>query len=87
MTTIEGRIFSGSFDEEENTFTLQKVKHFHTETSMKEKQLQQLYQYLSQSKDDDGQVLTLYDQLLVHLSNEEINDLLNDIDEILTNFQ
>lgn len=87
MTTIEGKIFSGRFDEEENIFTLQKVKHFHTDTAMKEKQLKELYTYLSRSNDEDGQVISLYDQLLVPLSQEEINHLLNDIDQILNNFQ
>jgi hypothetical protein len=86
VTTIEGKIFSGCFDEEAKIFTLQKVKHVYTETLMKQNQLQELYTYLSRSINEDGQVISLYDQLLVPLSKEEINQLLNDIDEILSTF-
>lgn len=53
---------------------------------MKQNQLQELYTYLSRSINEDGQVISLYDQLLVPLSKEEINQLLNDIDEILSTF-
>lgn len=82
-----GNIISGSFDEDRKEFNLQQVKHFHTETTISEEQLDNLYQYLKEHKDDaEGQIVTLYDQLPVRLSQEEISLLLSDLEAIQTRY-
>lgn len=48
MSSIEGQIMSGDFDDEMNVFSLKKIKQFQTQTSLKENQLKALQHYLSQ---------------------------------------
>ncbi|GGB63711.1 hypothetical protein [Fictibacillus barbaricus] len=80
---MDGNIISGEFDEQTNEFSLQKVKHFNTESTINEKQLQALYNYLVKHQDEqDGQIITLYDQMLIRLSQEEINLLIRDLEEV-----
>lgn len=80
---LSGTIISGRFDEESNEFSLQKVKHFATETTIKENQLKSLYDYLKKHQADaDGQFITLYDQLPIRLSQAEINHLIRDLEEV-----
>jgi hypothetical protein len=43
---LTGNIISGEFDELMNEFSLQKVKHFTTESIIKERQLKSLNDYL-----------------------------------------
>lgn len=40
MSSIEGQIMSGDFDDEMNVFSLKKIKQFQTQTSLKENQAQ-----------------------------------------------
>ncbi|MDA1476295.1 hypothetical protein [Bacillus changyiensis] len=83
MSIIEGQILSGQFDTENNIFSLKKIKQFETRTSLKENQLQALQQYLKQHVDDEeGQIISLYDQMLVPLSQKDIKDLLNDLTKV-----
>ncbi|KAA6450534.1 hypothetical protein P9D34_17295 [Bacillus swezeyi] len=83
MANIEGQIMSGDFDDEMNVFSLKKIKQFQTQTSLKENQLQALQQYLKQHEhDEDGQIITLYDQMLVPLSQEDIKALLHDLSKV-----
>ncbi|MGN9866454.1 hypothetical protein [Bacillus swezeyi] len=83
MANIEGQIMSGDFDDEMNVFSLKKIKQFQTQTSLKENQLQALQQYLKQhEQDEDGQIITLYDQMLVPLSQEDIKALLHDLSKV-----
>lgn len=84
MGYIKGIIISGEFDQVENIFTLQEVKNFPTETLLKKEQLQELSVYLQKNLDKDGQILSLYDQLLVRFSNDEIEAFLADIETIQT---
>ncbi|GAA0472123.1 hypothetical protein [Alkalibacillus silvisoli] len=78
-----GEIIAGYFDQPNNEFSLQKVKHLDTESRLNEEQVGNLYEYLDQHKDQsDGQVITLYDQLMLHLSHEEINQLIEELDEV-----
>nr|MDH3153366.1 hypothetical protein [Bacillus licheniformis] len=49
MSSIEGQIMSGDFDDEMNVFSLKKIKQFQTQTSLKENQLKALQHYLRQS--------------------------------------
>jgi hypothetical protein len=60
----------------------------HTTTSiMKKNQCLNLTNYLKNHVDDkDGQIITLYDQMLVPLSQEEIKQFINDLEEIESNY-
>ncbi|PGT90163.1 MULTISPECIES: 2OG-Fe(II) oxygenase [Bacillaceae] len=80
---IEGTIISGEFDFSMNEFSIHTVKRFHTESTLKERQISMLYEYLTKHKDDDGgQFVTLYDQLPVHLTGKEMNDLIEDLRKV-----
>ncbi|MEC5425731.1 hypothetical protein QGM71_19870 [Virgibacillus sp. C22-A2] len=80
---VEGNIISGEFDQVNGEFILQRVKHFPTESTLKRNQFNSLYNYLEKHKNDgEGQILTLYDQLLVRLSPEEITVFMDDLDDI-----
>ncbi|AAU24867.1 hypothetical protein ACG2QI_02260 [Bacillus sp. GM2] len=83
MSSIEGQIMSGDFDDEMNVFSLKKIKQFQTQTSLKENQLKALQHYLRQHEhDEDGQIITLYDQMLVPLSQDDIKALLDDLTKV-----
>jgi len=83
MSSIEGQIMSGDFDDEMNVFSLKKIKQFQTQTSLKENQLKALQNYLRQHEhDEDGQIITLYDQMLVPLSQDDIKALLDDLTKV-----
>ncbi|PLT29999.1 hypothetical protein [Peribacillus deserti] len=80
---IDGQIISGEFDQETQIFSLKKVKNFYTETSLKENQIGNLYNYLKMHADDtDGQIVTLYDQMLVKLSSQEVKVLIGELENI-----
>lgn len=80
---LTGNIISGEFDEAVNEFSIQQVKHFTTESSIKENQLQSLYHYLIKHRDDTyGQIITLYDQMPIRLSQKEVNLFIRDLEEI-----
>ncbi|WP_096186541.1 hypothetical protein [Evansella halocellulosilytica] len=77
---LEGNMISGQLDEQTNEFALQQVKHILTETILNQNQQETLIQYLNKHEgDEDGQVLTLYDQLLVRLSKEEVSQFIEDL--------
>lgn len=85
---IEGTIISGEFDFSMNEFSIHTVKHFYTESTLKEKQLLLLYEYLTKHKDEDGgQFVTLYDQLPVHLTRRDLNDLIGDLQKVKSLYQ
>lgn len=80
---LSGKIISGEFDGNANEFSIQKVKHLTTQTTINEKQLERLYHYLkNHQKDTEGHVITLYDQLPVRLSQEEMNLLVDDLEKV-----
>ncbi|WP_394236873.1 hypothetical protein [Niallia oryzisoli] len=80
---LKGNIISGEFDEQMNEFTLQQMKHFSTESTIKENQLNALYHYLKKHENEpDGQVITLYDQMPVYLSQEDIKHFLSDLEKV-----
>jgi hypothetical protein len=81
MSRIEGRIISGEYDKEKNVFTIQKLKQFFVESVLQPHQLQHLFDYLKNHQDEEGQVLILYDQMPVKLSQEEIKQFIADLDE------
>ncbi|SDQ78690.1 hypothetical protein SAMN05216232_3630 [Virgibacillus subterraneus] len=80
---LNGNIISGEFDDLTNEFVLQRIKHFSTESIIKENQLNDLSEYLNNHKHEaNGQILTLYDQMLVPLSRKEIIHFLEDLDKV-----
>lgn len=80
---LEGNIIGGEFDSALNEFSLQTFKHFETQSTMKQIQVDSLYNYLSKHKnEEDGQVLTLYDQMPMILTQDEVNQLLEDLEKV-----
>jgi len=80
---VEGAIISGEFDTSMNEFSLQTVKQFYTESTLRQSQLNLLYEYLQKHKhEEDGQFVTLYDQMPVRLSQSEIYQLLEDLKKV-----
>ena len=80
---ISGNIISGEFDEYKNEFSIEQVKHFDIKTTIKEGQLKCLYQYLlKQENSEEGQVITLYDQMPLKLSQEEVRYFIHDLEAI-----
>ncbi|KHF38969.1 hypothetical protein [Halalkalibacter okhensis] len=83
MTNINGQIISGEFNPEDNEFLLQKIKNQSTASVIKERQFQRLYRYLKEHQDTEAnQIITLYDQLLIPLSRDEIKQLITDLEKI-----
>ncbi len=82
---LNGTIIDGIFDSTVNEFTLQRVKSFNTQSVLNETQLFSIYQYLRMHRDnEDGQIITLYDQMPLRLSREESNQLIGDIEKVMT---
>lgn len=84
---LRGHIISGEFDEQTNEFSLLHIKHFSTQITLKETQLNTLLNYLNNHLDKDDQVLTLYDQMPLRLNNEEINQLASDLKKVKSLYQ
>jgi hypothetical protein len=81
---MQGNIISGEFDEGMNEFYLQNVKSFTAESVLKKNQLTRLFYYLKEHENEnDGQILTLYDQMPVRLSQHEVKELLEDLEKVL----
>lgn len=84
-TIVNGSIFSGNVDLDSHEFVLTSVKEMNTQTVLNEKQLDAIYHYLDKVvHEDEYHVLTLYDQLPVKLTNDEIMLLLSELDKIKT---
>lgn len=82
---LEGNIIAGEFDSSMNEFSLLKVKNFNTESVLKENQINNIYHYLKKHQhENDGQIITLYDQMLVRLSQNEINQLICDLERVMS---
>jgi predicted ATP-grasp superfamily ATP-dependent carboligase len=83
MSWIEGRIISGEYDHEMNVFTIQKLKQFFVQSVLHPHQMQHLSNYLKNYQNEDKeQIVILYDQMPVRLSQEEIKQFVADLDEI-----
>lgn len=78
---------SGEFDMNAQEFTIQKNKNWYTETVVKEEQVEKLYAYLIRNMEAEEQILTLYDQLLVRLTKDEISQLLSDLENVVSLYQ
>lgn len=82
---LQGKMITGEFDPTVNEFSLQKVKQFDTETILNESQIHRMYQYLKkQQHEASGQIITLNDQVLVNLSQDELNELLLDMEKVMS---
>nr|WP_263327625.1 hypothetical protein [Neobacillus sp. Marseille-Q6967] len=82
---IQGSIIEGEFDSAMNEFSIQKVKNFTTESTLNENQFNQIYRYLKKHQHDkEGQIITLYDQMPVRLSKEEMNQLVSDLEKVMS---
>ena len=83
-----GHLISGEFDEAMNEFSLQRFKHFDLESTLNENQFNKLYDYLKHHADQrDGHIITLYDQLPMKLTQEEITLLLMDLEKLQSFYQ
>ncbi|AQX56303.1 MULTISPECIES: hypothetical protein [Bacillaceae] len=82
---VKGNIIAGEFDSTINEFSLQKVKNFETESVLNEDQLNNIYHYLKKHQhEEDGQIITLYDQMLVRLAQNEVNQLIVDLEKVMS---
>ncbi|NRF94035.1 hypothetical protein HQN89_24215 [Paenibacillus frigoriresistens] len=82
---LQGTIIAGEFDSSMNEFSLQKVKNFNTESNLKESQINNIYHYLEEHQhEDDRQVVTLYDQMPIRISQKEINQLICDLERVMS---
>ncbi|MCG7315421.1 hypothetical protein MHL30_20265 [Priestia flexa] len=82
---VKGNIIAGEFDSTINEFSLQKVKNFETESVLNEDQLNNIYHYLKKHQhEEDGQIITLYDQMLVCLAQNEVNQLIVDLEKVMS---
>ncbi|SFA90261.1 MULTISPECIES: hypothetical protein [unclassified Bacillus (in: firmicutes)] len=82
---VKGNIIAGEFDSTINEFSLQKVKDFETESVLNEDQLINIYHYLKKHQhEEDGQIITLYDQMLVRLAQNEVNQLIVDLEKVMS---
>ncbi|MGR9049650.1 hypothetical protein ACQ4XT_13575 [Halobacillus faecis] len=80
---VNGKIIRGEFDRINDEFVLNQVKHFTTQSTLNKDQLEIIYDYLSNHKDEeDGQILTLNEQMLVRLSQEEAGHFIEDLNQI-----
>lgn len=85
---LQGTIISGEFDSSMNEFSIQRVKNFHTESVLTENQLTNIYQYLKKHQHEgDGQVITLYDQIPLRLTQNDINELINDFERVMSMYR
>ncbi|WP_156289936.1 hypothetical protein [Oceanobacillus salinisoli] len=81
MNQYSGAIFSGEFDQSNDSFYLTEVKSINTGSVLSENQLSHLEEYLI--KQHDSCMLTVNDQIPVLLQKHEIDELLGDIRQIL----
>ncbi|MDN3016951.1 hypothetical protein PH210_12160 [Paenibacillus sp. BSR1-1] len=82
---VKGNIIAGEFDSIINEFSLQKVKNFEIESVLNEDQLNNIYHYLKKHQhEEDGQIITLYDHMLVRLAQNEVNQLIVDLEKVMS---
>lgn len=87
MTYLQGSLIAGKFDNEQNLFYVQQVKQFPIESNLNEKLTNSLYNYLQiNQQDEDGLVLTLYDQMPIMITKNEIEQLMKDLDKVKSLF-
>ncbi|KKK38583.1 hypothetical protein WQ57_08285 [Mesobacillus campisalis] len=84
---FEGKMIAGEFDGSTNEFVLQRIKHHYTETTLNKGQMQKVLGYLEKHQHEEGQILSLFDQMLVRLSGEEVAILLSELAEVEKSYQ
>ncbi|MFD1018583.1 hypothetical protein [Thalassobacillus hwangdonensis] len=85
---VNGKIIRGEFDHLNGEFVLNQIKHFTTQSTLNKDQLDTIFYYLNNHKDEgDGQILTLNEQMLVWLSEEESNQFIEDLNQIRKFYQ
>lgn len=77
-----GQLISGDLDLETNEFEWKQFKQLSMESVLTEYQLNKLHDYLNQTNNETGQVLTLYDQMPIYLKQEDVNQILDDLEKI-----
>ncbi|CAM3775762.1 hypothetical protein [Mesobacillus zeae] len=88
MVRLDGQIISGIFDDRTKEFEIEKVKDFYTKSIIKKNQVDTLYHYLKLHEDDqEGQIITMYDQIPVLLTQGEIKRLLRDLEQVKSMYQ
>lgn len=80
---VSGSIIYGEIDPLSQEFTLQSVKQLETNSVLNKEQIELMYQYIQRQNLSDGQVVSLNDQILVNLNENELQELLNDLEKIL----
>ncbi|WP_220127283.1 hypothetical protein [Halobacillus locisalis] len=85
---VNGKIIQGTFDQVNDEFVLNQVKHFTTQSILNKDQFDKIYDYLNNHKDEaDDQILTLNEQMLVRLSQEESSQFIEDLNQIRDLYQ
>ncbi len=77
-----GQLISGDLDLETNEFEWKQFKQLSMESVLTEYQLNKLHDYLNQTNNETGQVLTLYDQMPIYLKQKDVNQILDDLEKI-----
>ncbi|MFC0523022.1 hypothetical protein ACFFGV_05365 [Pontibacillus salicampi] len=80
---INSTILSGEFDETTEELTIERLKHVDTVSVWNRNQLQSVYDYLSSCASDKEQILTINDQILVRLTQQEIVQLVEEMEKLL----
>lgn len=80
---VSGSIIYGEIDPLSQEFTLQSVKQLETNSVLNKDQIELMYQYIQRQNLSDGQVVSLNDQILVNLNENELQELHNDLEKIL----
>jgi hypothetical protein len=85
---LQGSIIEGEYNLALKEFSLQKVKNLNTKSVLKENQIDHIYHYLKKHQHEkDGQIISLYDQMLIPLSQNEINQLICDLEKVKSMYQ
>lgn len=83
MQTMNGSVISGEIFPEKDEFYVKKIKNFETESILNLNQINAIYDYLSKASHyDNFHIVTINDQLLIKLNNEEIQLMLKDFDQV-----
>ena len=80
---LQGTIIAGELDSSINEFSIQRVKNLNTISVLSENQLTNIYHYLKKHQHEgDGQIITLYDQMPLRLTQNEIKELIKDLERV-----
>jgi hypothetical protein len=83
LQQYNGEIIDGTFFQQDDEFSITQIKHFETESILNKNQLNILEEYLKkQLENQHGCIVTINDQLLVPLANNEIQLLIKDLQNI-----